>query len=121
MGKLADEMTRMGKLTEEMTRLCHEIKSGHNSRKELAKYLDWFTSNLKQNVLEKLAAFHKEHSEMAQKTNETAQKIKAERLMFIRNLKETVLDLRQDTNQWRKAFASDLEGARRTWRDPQDE
>ena len=114
MGNLAEEMTRMGRLTEEMARLCHEIKTGHNSRKELAKYLDWFASNLKQNVLEKLAAFHKEHNEMAQKT-------KAERVKFIQNVKETVLDLRQNTNQWRKAFASDLEGARRAWRDLQGE
>jgi len=101
----------MGKFTEEVTRSCQEIKAGHKSRKELQERLERFLAELKQNMLEKRANFQKEHQEMAQRT-------KAECLKFIQNIRERVLHIQRNTDQWRKAFASDLEGARQAWREP---
>jgi ATP-dependent Clp protease ATP-binding subunit ClpA len=91
----------MGKLLEDMTRLCGEIRALHGSRQTFRKELAEGNREREKDVAEMCADFAGTQARMAQR-------MRAGRLTFLKNLKKTVSGQQQ-------AMRSDIAGARRAW------
>ena len=91
----------MGKLLEDMTRLSGEIQALRGSRRALRRELADGNRDRQMDVVEMCADFAGAQARMANRK-------KAERLAFLKNLKQTV------SGQQREVRA-DIAAARRTW------
>ncbi len=91
----------MSTLAEDMTRLCDEIRNLRATRHGLKKELSEEKKTRQVDVLETCAAF-------ADALTRRAKRAHADRLQFLNNLKQTVLEQRQD-------MRANLAGVRRVW------
>ncbi len=91
----------MSTLAEEMTRLCDEIRNLRAGRQVLKKELSEEKKAREVDVLETCAAF-------AEALTRRAKRAHADRLKSLNNLKQTVLEQRQD-------MRANLAGVRRVW------